>query len=165
MIISLIGMPGCGKTTIAKMLAKKSEFLFVDLDEYIEKNYGKIDELFKIGQSHFRDIETKALKECLKIKNSILATGGGVILKSENRQLLKNNCTTIFINRNIEDIINSTNFGNRPLLKNNISKIHELYNERIDKYFEVADYVLESNNNLKDSIKQLNIYLKEIISK
>ena len=165
MIIALIGMPGCGKTSIAKALADTLNKKFIDIDSFIELKYGKIDDLFKISENHFRDIETKALKECLLNDDIILSTGGGIIIKEINRELLKDNCITIFINRKVEDIINTTNFSNRPLLKENIEKIHVLYDERIDKYYKSSNHVINSNNVFNDTIDKILKYLNSINKK
>ncbi|MBN2851349.1 MAG: AAA family ATPase [Clostridia bacterium] len=155
MIISLIGMPGCGKTSIGKELALKLDMDFLDIDQFIEKNYQSIDSLFAVSEAHFREIESKALKECLLQDNTVLSTGGGIILSKKNRELLRKHSSVFFINREIDDIIASTDFTDRPLLKNNSSKIHELYRNRIDKYYETAHYIINSNNVFDDTINKI----------
>ena len=83
--ITLIGMPGCGKTTIGKLLSKKLNYQFIDIDSYIEEKQGKtIDEIFKNGEEYFRNIETEACRELGEIKNSIISSGGGVVKRYIN---------------------------------------------------------------------------------
>jgi len=161
MIISLIGMPGCGKTTIGKELVKKLNMKFIDIDEFIEKNYDSIEHLFKISEQHFRNIEHEALIKCIKNDNSIISTGGGIILSEENVKILREKSIVFFINRNVDDIIKSANLENRPLLKNNEKAIYRLYEERIDKYYACAHHIINSNNVLNDTIdKIMKILLK-----
>lgn len=76
--IILIGMPGCGKTTIGSILAKQLKIEFIDMDEYIQNTTSKtVGELFETGEEYFRDIETKACIELAKKKNILISTGGG----------------------------------------------------------------------------------------
>ena len=88
--IVLIGMPGCGKTTLGKILNKELSMEFYDMDNYIErKTDKKISELFEKGENYFRDIESLACEELSKNKNVIISTGGGVIKRKENIDFLK----------------------------------------------------------------------------
>lgn len=155
MIISLIGMPGCGKTSVGKELALRLNMRFLDMDQYIEKNFQSIESLFAVSEDCFRKTESEALIRCLAFDETVLSTGGGIILRKDNRELLKRNSTVIFINRKIDDIIASTDFKDRPLLKNSIDKIHELYENRIEKYYETADFVIDSNNVLEDTVNEI----------
>ena len=89
MNIYLIGMMGCGKTTIARNLSKIINKNYIDTDSIIElKENMTINEIFsKLGESHFRKIESEVLQSIAK--NSIIACGGGIILKKINREFLK----------------------------------------------------------------------------
>jgi len=161
MIISLVGMPGCGKTTIGKELVKKLNMNFIDIDDFIEKNYDSIDNLFKVSEQYFRSIEHEALIKCINNDNSLISTGGGIILLEENIEILKKQSIVFFINRNVDDIIESANLENRPLLKNNEKAIYRLYEERIDKYYSCAHHIINSNNVLNDTLdKIMKILLK-----
>lgn len=78
--IILIGMPGCGKTTIGKLIAKELHREFCDIDDYIEKTQDKkIEELFAYGEDYFRRIESLAVEEVSKKTSIVISTGGGVI--------------------------------------------------------------------------------------
>ncbi|QSX08642.1 shikimate kinase [Alkalibacter rhizosphaerae] len=88
--ISLIGFMGTGKTTIGRNLAKALNYEFVDVDRFIEEQEGMtISQIFSCwGETYFRQLETKALKEILQKEKQVISTGGGIVIKEENRQLL-----------------------------------------------------------------------------
>ena len=133
--VILIGMPGCGKTTIGEILAKELSYDFCDLDQYIvEKENMTIDEMFKNGEEYFRDIETKAVKDISKMKDTVIATGGGVVIRPENIEVLREHGFVIFIDRPIEDIISDVDTESRPLLKDGKEKLYKLLDERYKLY-------------------------------
>ena len=88
----LIGMPGCGKSTIGRKLAKRLDLEFIDLDLMIEKTYGKkISDIFKeIGEKGFRQLESKALSESVKTEDRVIATGGGIVIVDGNLSIAEN---------------------------------------------------------------------------
>ncbi|MEG0641721.1 MAG: shikimate kinase, partial [Clostridium sp.] len=95
--IALIGMPGCGKSTVGEILAIKLNKKLIDLDDYIIKREEKsIDELFEIGEYFFREAETRALKKVATEENVILSTGGGIIKEKENSNILGKNFIVVF---------------------------------------------------------------------
>ena len=87
----IIGLPGCGKTTLSKMLAKYLNYNFYDMDLIIEKKEKmKISEIFKLyGEKYFREKESETLKELSELNNSVISTGGGIILAEKNRDIMK----------------------------------------------------------------------------
>ena len=91
MNISLIGMMGCGKTTIGELLAKELCYKFIDTDSLIvEKENRSINDIFENdGEQYFRKVETNVLKEALNNQNQIISTGGGIVKSNENITLLK----------------------------------------------------------------------------
>ncbi len=159
MRISLIGMSGCGKTTVGKIIAKILNMEFIDIDSEIVKKHGSIDKIFSLGENLFREIETEILEEVVKKDNCVISTGGGIILKKSNRLLLKNETKVIYISRQLKDIINSTDFTDRPLLNNNEDAIYELFKNREKLYLKTAEYVLNSNNVLQDTVKNILEYI------
>ncbi|NFR05115.1 shikimate kinase, partial [Clostridium botulinum] len=133
--IVLIGMPGCGKTTIGKKLSENIGFKFCDIDEYIV-NYTdqSINELFQKGEDYFRKIESKVIKEVCKEYPQIISTGGGIVKDYKNINELKKNGIIIFINRPLEDILSDINIRERPLLKEGSEKLYNIYKERYNLY-------------------------------
>ena len=90
--IVLIGMPGSGKTTIGKILAAKLGRNFCDADHLLEKWEGTtIKELFAVSEENFRDAETRTIKKLAAARDLVIATGGGVVKRPENMELLKAN--------------------------------------------------------------------------
>jgi shikimate kinase/3-dehydroquinate synthase len=108
--ILLVGMMGAGKTTVGKSLASYLNKTFIDSDHEIQKRTGvKISVIFEIeGEAGFRKREAEMLRELLKINNIVLATGGGVILNKENRELLKQNGTIVYLRATVDDLWNRT---------------------------------------------------------
>ncbi len=164
--IFLIGMPGAGKSTIGKILSENLFLPFYDADIYLESSIGKsIFSLFIQGEDIFRDIETEILKK-LVLNKAIIATGGGVIVRKENRELLKKEGFVFFIDRKIEDIKKDIQKEYRPLLRKGVS-LESLYEERFPLYKEVADFhilnkgrISEVIGEIQEKIKQLHILQK-----
>ncbi len=158
--IILIGMPGCGKTTIGKILAKELSYNFYDMDDYIEKIEGKsIKELFSHSEERFREAETKACTELIKKKRCVIASGGGVIKKDINIDILKSGII-IFINRPNEKIIGDIDISKRPLLKDGKEKLYKLYNERFHKYKNSCDIEILNEGFIRDVINSIKRSLK-----
>ncbi len=156
--IVLVGMPGCGKSTIGKALAKKLNREFVDTDELIIKNEGKpIPEIFKsFGEKYFRDAETKAIKEASSKNCLVIATGGGAVLRKENIDALSSNGKIFFLNRPVEDILPT---GDRPL-SSNMSDLKKRFDERYPIYKSVCDEEIFVDGVVSDSVdKIINIFI------
>lgn len=150
--IILIGMPGCGKTTIGKLIAEKLSMYFVDVDEYIEKLQSKkISEIFKTGEENFRQLETKAIGEIVKNGNTVISTGGGVVKNSKNIEILHKAGIIVFIDRPIDKIAGDIDLAVRPLLKNDLNNLHELFIERYPLYNRYADYVINNNSDPEET--------------
>lgn len=154
MPIFLIGMMGSGKTTLGKVLSEILNKEFIDIDTEIEKKENmKIFDIFsEKGEKYFREIESKVLFE-LKDQDAIISTGGGIILKNENRNLLKQ-YKTIFLYVPIDDIIKRVEIKNRPLLKNGKDALYKIWEERKDLYEEFEKVDL-SNLNIYESAAKI----------
>lgn len=147
--IILIGMPGCGKTTVGRALAEKLGREFVDADEELVKRFGPIPAIFETeGEAGFRKKETAVLAELGKRSGIILATGGGCVTKEENDPLLHQNGTIIWLQRPIEQLPTD----GRPLSKGNLNEMYEI---RKPLYERFSDYSVESNNACADIIRIL----------
>jgi len=160
--IVLIGMPGSGKTSIGKSLAKDLNMKFIDVDEYIEEKEGKsIEELFKNREEFFRSREQFYISKLNSVFNSVISTGGGVVLKDINMENLKRNGIIVFINRPIEEIIKDVDIKQRPLLKNGIDKIYDLYKRRIDLYKKYCDFEIINDDSMQKAKEDIiKIYNK-----
>ena len=140
--IVLIGMPGCGKSTVGKILAEKLRRELLDTDEEIIKADGRtIPEIFENdGEKLFRELETSAVKNVGKQLSKVIATGGGAVMKKENRDALKQNGTVIYLKKDLSLL----SLDGRPLSKNE-DAVRKLYEERKDTYEAFADFTVEVN--------------------
>lgn len=162
--IYIVGMPGCGKTTITSLVVqnlKNTEL--VDLDEYIVSREGKsIEELFEIGEKYFRIKETEALKELSARDGILVSTGGGVVTIEENIDIMRYSGKVIFIDASPDFIIDKSALLGRPLLKDK-SKLYELYNSRIPLYRKSADYTIVNDGILSKVCARTEELIRQII--
>ena len=135
MNIALIGMPGCGKTTVGKLLAEMTDREFIDLDEEIEKALGRSipDVIASEGLEYFRNTETAVLRKISCQSGKVIATGGGVVTIPENKPLLAQNSITVLLERPLKDLESK----GRPLSQS--KGVEALYNERKDLYQEWSE--------------------------
>lgn len=155
--IYLVGMPGAGKTTVGRQLARRMHRCFLDADHEIEARTGvRIPLIFDIeGEQGFRDRESRVIAELANESNLIVATGGGAVLRPENRAALKQGGTVIYLHATPRLLFERTRLDpNRPLLQvaDPMRKIEELFAQRDPLYREVADVVI---NSLGGSINHL----------
>ena len=149
--VYLIGPMGVGKTTIGKALAKNLALEFLDSDQEIENRTGvSIMTIFDIeGDSGFRDREVKVILEVAKRRGIVLATGGGVVLRLENRRALRNSGLVVYLHATVEMQLERTrNSRNRPLLNSGNRRVvlAELMEEREPLYRQEADFVYEADS-------------------
>ena len=151
--IVLIGMPGCGKTTIGKLIADELDKEFVDTDsEIINQINMPISDYFgKYGEESFRKIESEVIKRISAEQSSVIATGGGAVLNPDNIRLLKENGTVVFIDRPLEKLVTTSD---RPLSSNR-EMLMKRYNERYQIYCSSADIKI-------DAVDELNLNVKAI---
>lgn len=143
--IVIIGMPGCGKTTIGKMISSKLNKKFVDLDDYIVDKAGcTIPEIFEKGEEHFRNIESEAVEEVSIEGSMVISTGGGVIKNQKNIVNLKKNGIVFFVDRPLENIVSDVDISTRPLLKNGTGEIEKLFKERYAIYNNSCDFSVDN---------------------
>lgn len=156
-IFLLIGMPGCGKTTVGKILSKKLRIKFCDMDKYIEKNSRKsIPEIFEMGEEVFRNYETLACKRLSRIKKlTIISSGGGIVKRKENIEYFRENAVVIFIDRPVKSILGDIDDKNRPLLKGSVERLYNLHTERYRLYKKYADYIIVSDKKVKDIVEEV----------
>ena len=147
--IVLIGMAGCGKTTVGKNLAEKIGFRFIDTDQEIVKKYGDIAEIFKIkGEAAFRKMESEIIKEISALQGVVIATGGGAVLRKDNIDLLKLNGKIYFLDRPLEDIIPTSD---RPLSSTK-EDLEKRFYERYDIYLNACDKRIEVKGSIENTV-------------
>lgn len=157
--IIFIGLPGCGKTTISKMVAEAIDRKWYDSDLEIESSEGMdIPTIFALkGEEYFRERETECIKRLLALSGIVLSVGGGAVLR--NSGLLSQNSTVIYLNRSIPDILSTLEPGTRPLIKDKTS-LYKLYDKRHDLYERLCDHMIESQAAIEDTYKLVMEALK-----
>ena len=152
----LLGMMGVGKTTLGKIVSKKTGLKFIDTDTNIEENcLMKISEIFKKkGEKFFRLEENKEVLKSLKKSNSVIALGGGAFMDKTIRDSILKNAVSIWLDADLKDLNKRIKWSNkRPLLneENNQKKINKLYDERKNIY-KLANHKINCDNQSKESI-------------
>lgn len=160
MNISLIGMMGCGKTTIGEMLAENMNFTCIDTDaEIVNEQKCSINEIFGTkGEKYFREIETNVLIKTLNNDNQIISTGGGIIKKEENIKLLKEKSIVIYLKADDKTLYERVkNNKERPLLnvEDIKEKISNLLNEREEKYQQAHHTVSTENKQPSEIVNEI----------
>jgi shikimate kinase len=148
-VIALIGMPGCGKSTVGRHLARQIGLEFVDCDVEIESRIGMpIREYFALhGEEAFRDIEQDLLEELSGRAGLLLATGGGAVLRPSNRDALHSRCHVFYLRNSPEELFRRLRHDTqRPLLQvtDPLARLRELYRERDPLYRRTAHFVIEA---------------------
>ncbi len=152
--IVLTGMPGSGKSTIGKLLANELSRVFIDTDREIVKREKKpIPQIFsEVGESGFRKIETEVIFELSAVQNAVIATGGGAILNPLNIEMLGENGRIFFIDRNVENIVATSDrplSSNREDLEKRYNERYPLYCSRCDRHIKICNDVIENMQRIK----------------
>ena len=149
--IILIGMPGCGKSTIGRKLAEALGKEFVDADQALEAHFGRpITEIIpQDGEPAFRAMETEILESLSKRSGLVIATGGGCVTQDRNYPLLHQNGTIFWLKRDLEKLPTH----GRPLSQKN--KLSDLYRVRQPLYEAFADVVIDNDGNTSHTIQQI----------
>lgn len=149
--IVLIGMPGCGKSTIGKLVAEKTGKQFVDIDAVIAEKCGcSIPEFFRQhGEGAFRTLETLSLAEFGKSSGLVISTGGGCVTRAENYPLLHQNGRIFCIDREISLLP----VDGRPISQSN--SLSQLYNIRKPLYDHFADHHIDNNGDIRSAVNEI----------
>ena len=144
MRIYLVGLPGCGKSTLGKKLAQKINYEFIDMDQDIEmKACMFIDEIFNLyGEAYFRALEKNTLKDYQNLDNVIISTGGGIVNDLSNKKLFDGKC--VYLKVDLDSVKKRLEQSDivRPLLQK--MSIEEIYQMRKDKYAYFKDIEVEN---------------------
>jgi len=148
LIISLVGLPGSGKSTVGRQLARRLQLRFSDSDQVIEQRIGcPIREYFeREGETSFRDIEEQVLDE-LTQQSGVLSTGGGAVLRESNRQRLHTRGKVVYLKSTPEELMRRLRHDTqRPLLQvgDPLQRLRELHAVRDPLYRETAHFVIDT---------------------
>ena len=149
--ISLVGMPGAGKTTVGRILAEKLGMGFCDTDEEIEKIAGESPEkiIEKYGEERFREIETEVAESVSSLRGVVIATGGGTILREKNVEKLRSCGVVIWLGRDLNLLAQN----NRPLSKN--MPISRLFKQREGYYVAASDKKIENDETAEKTAEKI----------
>jgi shikimate kinase len=148
-IVSLVGMPGSGKSTVGRQLSRRLVLPFFDSDHLIEERLGcSIREFFaREGEQAFRDIEQQVIAELAAGPTAVVATGGGTVLREANRQCLRAAGRVVYLRSSPEELYRRLRHDTqRPLLQvaDPLGKLRELYAQRDALYREAAHFQVET---------------------
>ena len=161
--IVLIGMPGCGKTTVGNLLSERLGRPLLDTDEVIARRVGSVPDYLRAqGEAAFRDLEAAVIREDIAPKSGvIIATGGGAILRDENVRRLKRNGKLVFLDRPLESLLATPD---RPL-SSDPDALRRRFEERYDRYCAVADVHLivpDGESAVRTTERIVEDFLKEV---
>lgn len=160
--IILIGMPGSGKSSVGRKLAKRLRRPLIDTDRMVEQAEGQsIPQLFAVlGEPYFRDVETRCVQEAAQMDGVIISTGGGVILRPENMETLKRSGTVFFLDRPPSKILARAQLGDRPLIRESRNSMMSLYQQRIGLYQMYADARIKNQRYAKQAVLKILAHCK-----
>jgi shikimate kinase len=147
--LALIGLPGSGKTTVGRQLARRLHLAFVDSDQVLEQRLGcSIRDFFaREGEARFRDMEEQVINDLTLGHEGVLSTGGGVVLRAPNRAHLHERSQVIYLRTTPEEVFRRVRHDqSRPLLQvdDPLQRLHELYSVRDPLYRETAHFIVET---------------------
>ena len=162
--ILLIGMMGCGKSTVGRLLAERMRLPLIDLDEEIARAAGKtIPEIFEQeGEAGFRARETAALERALAREDGVIATGGGIVTRAENIRMMREKGVVVWLCRPLEDMIADVRQDTRPnLAGDKAERMRTLYGQRERLYAAAAHLSFDNRMPPKEAAKALQKLLTE----
>lgn len=147
--LSLVGMPGGGKSTVGRQLARQLQCRFFDADVEIEQRIGCPIRVFfeREGEARFRDIEEQVIDALSREPRAVIATGGGAVLRPSNRRALRENTTVVYLRSTPEELFRRLRHDtHRPLLQvsDPLRKLRELFGERDPLYREAAHFIIDT---------------------
>ena len=160
----LIGMQGCGKSSLGKRTAKETGVPFADTDALVAGSAGgTVNDFFAhYGEEAFRRAETRVLAELTRAKPMIISTGGGSVMNPENRHIMRSWGTIVLIDRPLEDILGDIKLDRRPDLRpGGLEEVERVYRERIPIYRALADVTLRNDQGYHMALYILTRLVKE----
>ena len=149
-MLVLVGLPGSGKSTVGRQLARRLHMTFVDSDHAIEQRLGcSVREYFeREGEERFRDLESEVLDDLSQHHKGVLSTGGGSVLREINRQRLHSRGQVFYLRTTPEEVFRRLRHDKtRPLLQvaDPLKRLRDLYHQRDDLYKDAAHHIIESS--------------------
>ena len=162
MNIVLVGMPGCGKSTVGSRLAKDLGMDFVDTDRHIENRTGRSPEklIRRYGEKYFRGVETESILEVASMSHTVIACGGGAVLSETNRRALRRNGVVVYLQRDLD----SLSTRGRPL-SGSREGLGKMYEQRKDIYEGFADIIHSNSGDFPGSVSSLEAELDALFGK
>ena len=165
MNVVLCGMMGVGKSTVGMKIAGLMKRHWVDTDTLIENRHGTINDIFEYyGEAHFRMLESQITEELAGEDELVISTGGGLVLKSENAELLKKSGKLFFLSASVETLLARVQGDDtRPLLKdvNARERLTQLLQERTPRYEHASDYKIETDGKSADEVAREIVAIME----
>ena len=164
--IFVIGMPGSGKSSLGKKVAANLDIPYVDTDGRIEQAFGcPTSQIFELyGEQAFRNAETNVLIQLTRETGSLVSTGGGMVLRESNRELMRNHGIIVLIDRPLEEIMGDIKLNRRPLLaQKGLQEVERLYYERIDTYRSIADVVLDNGHGYYAGVNGMEKLIRSLV--
>ena len=162
--VLLIGMMGCGKSTVGRLLAERMRLPLIDLDEEIARAAGKtIPEIFaQEGEAGFRARETAALERALARGDGVIATGGGIVTREKNIRMMREKGVVVWLCRPLEDMIADVRQDTRPnLAGDKEERMRTLYAQRAHLYEAAAHLQFDNRMPPREAAKMLEKLLTE----
>ena len=162
--IFLIGMQGCGKSSLGKRVARETGLSFMDTDAMVAASAGcTVNEFFeKYGEETFRRAETGALSLLTRERPMIISTGGGTVMNPVNRHIMRAWGAIVLIDRPLEEILSDIKLDRRPTLRDGgLAEVERVYNERIGVYRGLADITVRNDQGYHMAVYTLTRLIRE----
>lgn len=161
--IILTGMMGCGKSTLAQMLGETLHRNVVDTDTLVEEKAGMtISQIFaQYGEEHMRELETAVCRELSQQENLIIATGGGLPLRQENRDYLRSTGTVFFLNRDPAQIYDTMDKSGRPLAQQGKAAFLQRFSDREPIYRDFSHIIIQDFSTPQHTLSEILTKLEE----
>lgn len=162
--IFLIGMQGCGKSSLGKRVARETGLPFADTDAMVAQSAGcTVNEFFeRYGEDVFRRAETNALVLLTRAWPMMISTGGGTVMNPENRRIMRSWGRIVLIDRPLEEILTDIKLDRRPTLRDGgLAEVERVYHERIGVYRSLADITVRNDQGYHMAVYTLSRLVKE----
>ncbi len=162
--IFLIGMQGCGKSSLGKRVARETGLPFADTDALVAQSAdGTVNDFFeRYGEDAFRKAETNVLALLTRARPMMISTGGGTVMNPVNRHIMRSWGRIVWIDRPLEDILSDIKLDRRPTLRDGgLEEVERVYHERLPVYRDLADVTIRNNQGYHMAVYMLSRLVQE----